>query len=225
MEYFFFDGAGDQGFIQKTPAEAKKVGRGSSLFYTQCIVSTGNTENTALIKQKLAELKSKYGLNLNAEFKYRKFDLVKKQPFFTDLAKLDLKAYVTVLDKFNTRYTSLQAHGLSELDGPTLTNRLLARILGDILTNSPNITDLRLIVDLPRREQNSVRLMRSETNKEISHISPYRSCKLSASDSQKDIGVQLADMIAGLVMDAYETGKMDKLKVLESKGRLFRREI
>lgn len=225
MSYFYFDAAGDQGFIQHSPTEAMKFGRGSTPYYVQCLVNTGTTENTFLIKQELEKLKTKYELSVTAEFKHAKFKFEHKKPFFLDIAKFNFFAHVTILDKFNTRYTSLQARQLSNLSGPDLTNRLLAQSLAEILTADPSITDFHLVVDVPRAEQNSVSLMRQVIKNFVSQIQPYRSYKVSPSDSKKDVGVQLADMIAGLVMDAYETGEMDKFKVLESRNKLSRKEL
>ncbi len=211
MHYLFFDATGDPGFKLKKTVR----GGGSTPYYVQGIVSFESKDAKELAESKIKELRSRFKLPSNFEFKYhRRLSNPSKQSFWAEVAKLDARFFVTVLDKIN----STQVKNLSALNGNDLTSRLVAQLVGEAVQNCKEFV---FTVDEHEQAKVVVQHIRSEVSAEIRRRCLNTKCnKISARDSKKEDCLQLADMIAGLVMDSYEVKDKNLYKLIEKKMSL-----
>ncbi len=199
MHYYFFDAAGDPGF---------KLNTGSTPFYVQCLIVT---QDKQAISDKLAELRNRFKLPNNFEFKYqRNLGIIIRRQFFIEIANLDFEAYIAVLNKTESE----QALTLSKLGGNELTNELLAKLTA---TASVQISKFYLKIDEAKHLVAVAQKLRVRISNEFRTEGINCSFKVSPSVSHKDDGLQVADMIAGLIMDGYETQNNEIFKVLQAK--------
>lgn len=211
MHYFFFDAAGDNGFQIGKASSGK--GGGSTPFYVLAVVSTPSQFD---IEDKIRNLKTLWGMNEKQEFKFHTIDQKKKAPFFQNFANQSFTAYVSVWNKT----ASPQTLTLEKLkDGNKVTSKLLAPLIVQAVTpaNSPVIDDFYLFID--ERKNNTVvrNMIRKEISDELRKLKIVYQMKLSPRDSKVIQSIQLADMVAGMVMDSYETGSRQLLSLIEHK--------
>lgn len=202
MHYFFFDAAGDPGF---------KVGFGSSPFYVVCVVSTPDKYG---LQDKLDQLRKVLKASPKFEFKYYKFPASNRQAFFTEIMKHALLAHVCVIDKAN----SFQAANLARLGGNALTNRVVAPLISQAIADAiPPITNFHFYIDQAKHDKKIAQNMRVEVSYELKQRGLNCKSKLSPQDSKIESCLQVADMIAGMVMESYETGDKRLLNIVSPK--------
>jgi hypothetical protein len=207
MHYFFFDAAGDPGF------QVGKEGGGSKPFYVSCVIAT---ENKLAIQDRIAALRQRFGLKAKFEFKYHNLDTVKRVPFFAEFAKsdMDFKAYVSVLDKQN----SLSTLSLSNLGGNVLTSRLLAPLIGQAVALSVRpVNKLRIVIDQKKNDKAIADAMRAAISNELKSRGLICSSRVSPVESHTEGCLQLADMVAGMIMDKFKSGNEGLYKIMENK--------
>lgn len=211
MRELYFDGSGDQG-LQRSATSSQ-----SSRFYIQCVIDIKTDEAKETIKKKFAELRKRFGIPSNIEFKYHKrLRPEYQQVFFDEIAKLDFIAYVGVLDKDNRGAVI----GFKGLKGNELTNNLIAQLLAEYLSDLENF---HLYVDKENDQKVSEQAMRAE----IARVLKSRDLELNIKcekvtglkSTQEDC-LQLADMIAGHVGFGFKNDKRDCYSNLEQKGKL-----
>ncbi len=211
MHYFFFDAAGDNGF-QIGKASSSRGG-GSKPFYVLAVISTPSQFD---IEDRIRKLKTLWGINENQEFKFHTIDQKKKAPFFQNFADQNFTGYVAVWDKM----TSSQTPTLEKLkDGNKVTSKLLAPIIAQAVTptNGPIIDDFYLYID-ERKNNNVVKnMIRKEISDELKKLKILYQMKLSPRDSKVIQSIQLADMVAGMVMDSFETANDNLLRIIRHK--------
>lgn len=202
MHYFFFDAAGDPGF---------KVDSGSSPFYVVCVISTSDKYG---LQDKLEQLRKTFKASPKYEFKYFKFPALNRRLFFTEIMKHDLRAHVCVIDKAN----SFQVAMLSKLGGNALTNRIIAPLISHAIDDAePPITNFHFYIDQAKHDKKIAQVMRAEISHELNQRKLSCISKLSPQDSKIEHCLQIADMIAGMVMDSYETGDKKLLNIVKPK--------
>ncbi|NWJ98148.1 MAG: DUF3800 domain-containing protein [Chloroflexi bacterium] len=206
MHYFYFDAAGDPGFqLGKT----LKAG-GSKPFYVLCVIST---EDKYATQNVIIELRGILNLKLGYEFKYHTLDVKKRQPFFAELVKHNFTAYVAVLDKQH----SSQARSFSLFGGNLLTNTLVIPLISLAIADlSPPLTKFHLTIDQAKHDK-IIPEMRVALSKELRQQNLTCKSKISPGDSKKEDCLQLADMIAGMVMDSYETNNKELYSIIQKK--------
>lgn len=202
MHYFFFDAAGDPGF---------KLGFGSSPFYVVCIISTADKYG---LHDKLDQLKKTFKASPRFEFKYFKFPAVNRQTFFTEVMKHDLLAHVCVIDKAN----NFQAANFSKLGGNALTNRIIAPLISQVIADAiPPITNFHFYIDQAKHDKKIAQAMRVEVSHELNQRGLNCKSKLSPQDSKIEPCLQVADMVAGMVMESFETGDTKYFNIVRPK--------
>ncbi len=204
MHYFFFDAAGDPGFKFKTEG-------GSKPFYVVCIVST---ETKYDLENRLAQLRLKYRTSANYEFKFSKFPAENRSSFFTEIMKHDLLFNVCILDKKNHP----QSEGLARFGGNALTNWVVAPMISFAVANAePPITNFHFYIDQAKHDKKIAQNMRSEISHELNQRGLICRSQVSPRDSKLEQCLQVADMVAGMVMDSFEKQENTLLKIVQSK--------
>ncbi len=215
MHYFIFDAAGDPGL---QVGKADSAG-GSKPFYVSCVISTSDKD---AITDRLATLRQTFGLASGYEFKFHALDHKYREPFFTEFAKPDIhfKAYVSVWIKDS----SLRSFSLSKLKGNARIGRLLAELLGEaVASTSPPINRLHCIIDQKKNDHAVANAIRLEISTELRSRGIICTTNVSPRESHTEKSLQLADMIAGMIVHRYKNntavlsriikGKLDVIKV------------
>jgi hypothetical protein len=204
MHYFFFDAAGDPGF------KFEKEG-GSKPFYVVCIVSTWAKFE---LENKLNELRKFYKASPKYEFKYHRFPISDRKSFFTEIVKHDLLLRVCILDKKNHP----QSEGLARLGGNALTNWMVAPMISHAIANAaPPITNFHFYIDQAKHDKRIAQNMRSEISHELNQRGLVCRSQVSPRDSKLEQCLLVADMVAGMVMDSFETNDNSLLRIIQPK--------
>lgn len=173
-QYIFVDDSGDPGF---------KLGQGSSSLFVIAAVLFLDDYAVEKASDKIKNLKCQIGWADKREFKYRKSGVIVKQNFFRAISNIDCLVSIYVVDKRN----NLGVFGLSAKD---LYNSTILKALELFGGKAKNI---HLFIDgeAGNSYRSSVRtFLRKNTNRITIE-------KLSYRDSNAEVLIQVADMIAG----------------------------
>ena len=197
--HYFLDAAGDPGFKKQ-----------SKPFYVQCLIAIPNATSKAKIQDKMSELKKLFKMNSDSEFKYNSFDQRKRIAFFTEIAKMDLKAYTAVVDK---NLGGIVAHRFAKMDGNSITGEILVDLIADV---SVGITEYSFTIDGQKSDKKLTDKWRVDASRELKTRGIICNCvRFTSQVSHRESCLQIADMIAGVVMDRFETNNYGLLKPIE----------
>ncbi len=101
------------------------------------------------------------------------------------------------------------------MSGSEVTNHLVAQLLAEATVK---IGSFHLIIDESEQAKQLALKMKSVIINELKNRGMGSKCeKVTPRDSKKDLCLQLADMIARMVMDSNETGSKSLIKIIEKK--------
>ena len=210
MDSFYFDAAGDPGF-QIGKIKSTNLSGGSKPFFVVCVLRIDDQEK---LDEAFVTLKKSFTLKTNFEFKFHTLDVSKRIPFFREIVKQPFKGYVAVLDKMK----SLQTQSLSQLSGNELTNKLVAPLIIEAISEAtPPITNFHFRIDEKKHNKGVAQAMRVAISAEMRQRRLLCRSKVSPCESERYSGIQLADMVAGMVMDSFEKNDQELLKIVAQK--------
>ena len=203
-KYLFLDWSGDAGF---------KFGRGSSEYLVLVLVFS---TDYGQVRKGLVLLRKDLGLSPFFEFHYRQTPPDLRAAFFDALAGLPFSAEVLIVHK-----PSLP---------PSFVGMREARFYGHFVANlilraeQTSVNRALLLVDAQRSDVVLVRSIRVAVSRALEEAgAAHRPGKVKPRPAKEEDGLQMADMIAGAMVDRLE-GKQDYLAKVEEHLRIRRYE-
>ena len=186
--YIAVDWAGDPGF------------KSGALSY--CAMAIVVSETTEEIDAALQDVRTTRGLGSNFEFKHSKTHLVRKQWFMERMAKIAFTSIVVIYDK------NVMEPPWSWGKNDDLLAQLLLR--GLLQLPRPAIENAKMVIDGDAEAKKLGRMIR----RLLSHDAKtrgldYRIDKIVSGDSTAYGTLQLADMIGGAAVEAWQQGVRD----------------
>jgi len=178
----WIDESGDSGF---------KFAKGSSSFLILAVVYLTHGDKEANINKAINKLKLKLNLSKGYEFKFSRCKDKFRKKLFQTIKRLPLRYKAIVVDKRRLKppASSLQPHQLY--------CEAVRRLLYD---NNPPLDKTVIIID-----EATARIHRREFNSVLKkYLSKSVVKKIRQARSQSEIGIQIADMIAGSIFRKYE---------------------
>lgn len=200
-KYLFLDWSGDAGF---------KFGRGSSQYL---VLVLAHSTHYSLVRRTLISLRDDLGLSPLFEFHYKQTPPQLREPFFDALADIPVSAEILVVSK-PALVGSFARMGETELYGGFVADLILR-------TERMVVEGAYLLVDAQRSDAFLVRGIRVTISRALEKAGvTYRLKKVKARPAREEDGLQIADMVAGAMLDRLE-GKQDYLAKLEEHLRVW----
>lgn len=186
----FIDDSGDAGF---------KLDKGSSKYFVIVLVIFDDELEAEKTAVAIKELRRELGFPEDMEFKFFKSKNSVREKFLQTVARFQFRVRYLVVDKQKIHSEELRNNK----------NSFYSYIIKMVLKHSDgSIVDAKVKIDgsgdrIFRR--NFLTYLRKELNTEEKRIMSH--CRLV--DSQSNVLIQMADMIAGTIRRSYDTDKKD----------------
>ena len=199
--HLFVDWSGDLGF---------KFGRGST---TYLVIAVVNLADYAAFRRVIAKLRTERGLHRAYEFHYAHIPEAERAAFFDALRGATFEAWVLIVDKqrLSGRFKRRNQYDLFGEFVDTLVDQLPAEVIQNALV----VIDAHATVTKLTR---SIRVAVSRTLR-AREIQPGIK-KVRGRPAHREDGLQLADMLAGAVVETKVRGGVEQLAGLEDRTRV-----
>jgi hypothetical protein len=203
-KYLFLDWSGDVGF---------KFGRGSSEYL---VLALASSTDYGRVRKNLASLRKELGLSPLFEFHYRQTPPRLGEVFFDALIGLPFSAEILVAYKLSLSPSFVRMKE-AEIYGHFVSDLILR-------VDQTIIEQALLLVDAQRSDMVLVRGIRVAVSHALEEAEVvYGLRKVKARPAKEEDGIQIADMIAGAIVDRLR-GKRDYLAELEKHLRVWHYE-
>lgn len=203
-KYLFLDWSGDVGF---------KFGRGSSEYLVLALVSS---TDYGRVRKTLVSLRRELGLSPLFEFHYRQTPPELKEAFFDVLTGSPFSSDILVVHKPSLPRSFVRMKE-AEIYGHFASDLILR-------TGQTTVEQALLLVDAQRSDMVLVRGIRVAVSFALEEAEvAYGVRKVKARPAREEDGIQIADMIAGAMVDRLE-GKRDYLAELKEHLRVWHYE-
>ena len=204
-KYLFLDWSGDVGF---------KFGRGSSEYLVLALVSS---TNYGQVRRTLDSLRRELGLASLFEFHYRQTPPEVRDAFFNVLIGLPFSSEILVVHKPSLPLSFVKMRE-AEICGHFVSDLVLR-------TDQTVIEEALLLVDAQRSDVVLARGIRVAVSHALEEAGvTYGLRKVKARPAREEDGIQIADMVAGAMVNRLE-GKRDYLAKLEEHLSVWHYEL
>ncbi|MBM3302409.1 MAG: DUF3800 domain-containing protein [Deltaproteobacteria bacterium] len=199
--YLFLDWSGDAGF---------RFGRGSSEYLILVLV---HSTDYSLVRRTLVSLQDDLGLSSLFEFHYKQTPPRLRELFFDALVDVPVSAKILVVHK------PALPRSFARMREPELYGHFVADLI--LRTGQTVVEGAYLLVDAQRSDVVLVWGIRVAISRALEEAGvAYRLKKVKARPAKEEEGLQIADMIAGAMLDRLE-GKREYVTKLEERLRVW----